>query len=193
MSKETILAAIRKSKPPAEPLPELDLARFERKVPVPDEFVLSVEAAAGRVQRVETVGEITAVLKGQFPDAKTIISEVDGIDIGSTEPVAITKAAELDSLDLAVVAGQLGVAENGAVWVSDRNFSHRIIPFITSHLVIVLESQDIVENMHDAYQRLNGCNEGFGVFIAGPSKTADIEQTLVIGAHGPLSLTVFLI
>ena len=99
----------------------------------------------------------------------------------------------MERLDLAVIEGQFGVAENGAVWVSDKNFYHRSIPFITSHLIIILREEDFVENMHAACSRLVGFNERYGVFISGPSKTADIEQSLVIGAQGALSVTISLI
>lgn len=51
--------------------------------------------------------------------------------------------------------------------------------------------------MHAAYDRIAALEAaaayGFSTFIAGPSKTADIEQSLVLGAHGPISLTVFLL
>ena len=46
--------------------------------------------------------------------------------------------------------------------------------------------------MHAAYQQLNGQNFDYGLFLSGPSKTADIEQSLVIGAQGAMSLTVIL-
>lgn len=68
----------------------------------------------------------------------------------------------------------------------------RILPFVCQHLAIVLDSKDLVGNMHEAYGKIKPGSIGFGVFIAGPSKTADIEQSLVIGAHGPRSLTIFL-
>ena len=87
----------------------------------------------------------------------------------------------------------LGVAENGAVWLAESQLVHRAAPFLTQHLAILLDRGQIVWNMHQAYTRLQVDAEAFGVFIAGPSKTADIEQALVIGAHGPRSLTVMLV
>jgi L-lactate dehydrogenase complex protein LldG len=79
------------------------------------------------------------------------------------------------------------------MWISETHMANRLIPFICQHLVIVLNPVVIVNNMHEAYQQLNVSAEGFGVFIAGPSKTADIEQNLVIGAHGARSLRVYII
>ncbi len=46
--------------------------------------------------------------------------------------------------------------------------------------------------MQQAYERIGDLDYGFGTFITGPSKTADIEQSLVLGAHGARGLTVFL-
>ena len=69
---------------------------------------------------------------------------------------------------------------------------HRAAPFLTEHLVVILERERIVRNMHNAYEQISIDEEGFGIFIAGPSKTADIEQSLVIGAHGPKRHTVLI-
>ncbi len=87
--------------------------------------------------------------------------------------------------------GEFGVAENGAIWVTDADVKHRAIYFIVQHLALILPTDQIVHNMHQAYERATVGSSSLGVFISGPSKTADIEQSLVIGAHGPRSLTVF--
>jgi L-lactate dehydrogenase complex protein LldG len=100
---------------------------------------------------------------------------------------------ELDGIDLAILEGQFGVAENGSIWITDKNMGDRALPYITEHLAIVLKKSEIVPTMHYAYDRIGTESYNLGTFIAGPSKTADIEQSLVLGAHGAKSLIVFLI
>jgi L-lactate dehydrogenase complex protein LldG len=64
---------------------------------------------------------------------------------------------------------------------------HRALYFIAQNIVIVIDEKELLNNMHEAYEKISFENIGYGVFISGPSKTADIEQSLVIGAHGPKS------
>ena len=86
----------------------------------------------------------------------------------------------------------MAVAENGAVWLSEDQLQVRVLPFICQHLAVLVNQKDIVHNMHEAYDKIGSSVYGYGAFIAGPSKTADIEQSLVLGAHGPRGMTVFL-
>ncbi|MDR2534148.1 MAG: LUD domain-containing protein [Tannerellaceae bacterium] len=97
-----------------------------------------------------------------------------------------------DKLPEVLFPGQFGVAENGAIWLDDGDLPHRILPFITPHLILKLKTSDIIADMQQAYDRLAVETFGFGVFISGPSKTADIEQSLVYGAHGAREMTVIL-
>ena len=83
-------------------------------------------------------------------------------------------------------------AENGAVWI-EQDVKQRAIYFIAEKLVILLNKNKIVNNMHEAYKLIDTGEYGFGTFISGPSKTADIEQALVMGAHGARDVMVVLI
>ncbi len=91
------------------------------------------------------------------------------------------------------IQGQFLVAENGAIWVELPEDMARSDIFLAEHLIIEVNKNDIVHNMHEAYERLGSRKFGYGTFISGPSKTADIEQSLVIGAQGPRSCTVILL
>ncbi|MDE3058903.1 MAG: LUD domain-containing protein [Bacteroidota bacterium] len=192
MSRDPIIEKIRNAKPPDSSLPEIDVSRFSDESGKAETFIRNLESVGGRVVHISSRREISPQIAALFPDAKEIVSCVEGVDCGTIDTGKISSAKELEKLDLAIIEAHFGVAENGAVWVTDKNFFHRSIPFIAAHVVVVLQQEKIVENMHEACARLNEFHEGYGVFISGPSKTADIEQSLVIGAQGPLSLTVFL-
>ena len=193
MSREKILNAIRQNKPAVLQLPAIDLTQFSSAANLQEDFIQNLEAIGGKVVWVKEKKEAVSVIASLFPLAKMIVSLVAEVDISTIDPKVIVSAKELDELDVAVIDAQFGVAENGAVWVSDKDLGNCVIPFIAAHMVVVLNQKNILENMHEAYRRLAGFDDGYGVFIAGPSKTADIEQSLVIGAQGPLSLTLILI
>jgi L-lactate dehydrogenase complex protein LldG len=118
---------------------------------------------------------------------------VEGVGATNFDLARVTDPHDLEDIDFAVLPGQLAVAENGAVWVTDDNLQHRVLYFIPQHLAIVLPADQLVSNLHQAYERIEVGATPFATFISGPSKTADIEQSLVIGAHGARSLTVFLV
>ena len=121
-----------------------------------------------------------------------IIDTITGENSGE-ENNSASSAFELEKVERAYIKGTVAVAENGAVWVYESQMKNRLLPFICQHLVLVVDRKDIVATMHDAYDKIKAGAEGFGVFIAGPSKTADIEQSLVIGAHGARSAKVYII
>lgn len=108
------------------------------------------------------------------------------------DPDEVASTAELDGTDVAIVKGCIGVCENGAVWIQ-QDLEQRAIYFMAEALVILLDHRDLVNNMHEAYKRIDTGEYGYGVFISGPSKTADIEQALVLGAHGACDVMVLII
>ena len=125
--------------------------------------------------------------------AEVVCSCVTEVEAGSLILSSVADPHELDSLDVFIAEGTIGVAENGAIWVDDEKISQRVALFLTQHLVLVLESGKILNNLAEAYAAGIMDFSRFGCWISGPSKTADIEQSLVIGAHGARTLDIIVI
>lgn len=94
--------------------------------------------------------------------------------------------------DTVVLQGGPAVAESGAVWWVPSDSEARREAFLAERVVLVVAREDLVDDLHTAYARIDAAAAPFGCFVSGPSKTADIEQALVIGAHGPRALAVWL-
>lgn len=155
------------------------------------QFAESLQFVGGRLVFVDSADRIAPAVAEHpaFAAARKIVSRVPQLS-GNVDLDAIDDPHQLEDVDFAILPGEFAVAENGAIWVTDRGLKHRAIYFIVQHLVLVVDAREIVDNMYQAYQRIQLGTPGFGVFISGPSKTADIEQSLVIGAHGPRSMLV---
>ena len=190
-SREEILASIRKNTQVRYDKP--DIADMKR-LSYPDkiEQFCAISRAVGGMAVVLGEGEdVNAVIRRTYPEAMRIASVLPDISCATFNPDNLDDPKELDGTDVAVVKGEIGVAENGAVWIT-RQVKHKALYFISNSLVMLIDRNSIVNNMHEAYKRTENMTYDFGAFISGPSKTADIEQALVLGAHGPVKVLVVL-
>jgi L-lactate dehydrogenase complex protein LldG len=95
-------------------------------------------------------------------------------------------------VNVAIVCGRVAVAENGAVGIAPKDAPHRALLYLAQRLVVLLPADAVVPQMHSAtVEARASCEPGpCFTWMAGPSKTADIERNLVVGAHGPRALCV---
>lgn len=191
MSRAAILDAVRRAQPALIPLPDPAVlgvgGRMEGTLA---RFTASLDLIGAGVVHGTSLDDAASWLRENLPAGARVASTLPGLP-GNTDLAAISSPHDLEGTHTAVFAARFGVCENGAVWIDETGLGHRVLPMIAEHLFIVVRAADIVPDMHDAYRRLGHMGCGFGLFLAGPSKTADIEQCLVIGAHGSRSVTVF--
>lgn len=193
-SREEIFRRLRSALPESSPLPVLPATGPWQTFDNPlDQFTQMLESVGGRCVHATSLAAADRQLcqLDAWNDAAVRVSLVDAVGDSTLDLQSVDDPHDLEHVGFAVLHGQFGVAENGAVWVTDEGVKHRVLYFIPQHVALVIPSSAIVNNMHEAYARLDVVQNTFGGFISGPSKTADIEQSLVIGAHGARSLTVF--
>ncbi len=190
MNKEIILARIKACHLPKIPCPEIPESFLQSKTSI-SEFIEAAKKSGSEVREIIDMSELQIWIKEYRANGSKVVDLV--FDTKSLEKVDTSQRKDLTDIDIVILQAQWGVSENGAVWVDENSMIHRALPFIPNQLCILISKDNIVSNMHQAYERIQLEASGFGVFIAGPSKTADIEQALVIGAQGPLKSSIWLI
>lgn len=154
---------------------------------VHETFMSTLGRIGGSALNITSLNQIALHITDAFPLSRNVISVFPEI---KSSAATTSRPHDLASIDVAILKGDFAVAENGAVWITDRSMMDRALPFICENLVLVIDKDRIVPTLHEAYEIIGNSTFDYGTFIAGPSKTADIEQSLVLGAHGPKTLTV---
>ena len=203
-SKEDILKKYRANVREKFDMPDLSDIRA---ITYPDpllQFMNMTKSVGGNAIEVAKGADVNALIRELYPDAKEIASNLPEITIATRNPDEVGRARDLNGTDVGVIRGMFGVAENACVWIPQQ-MKEKAVCFISENLVILLDKKQIVNNMHEAYARLTNASGkttgdtelfdqyGYGTFISGPSKTADIAQVLVMGAQAARSATVLLI
>ena len=156
------------------------------------QFMNMTKSVGGNAIEVEAGRDINELIRELFPDAKEIASNLPEITIATRNPDEVGRARDLNGTDVGIIRGSFGVAENACVWIP-QTMKEKAVCFISENLIILLPKSQIVNNMHEAYLRIEFNDYGYGTFISGPSKTADIAQVLVMGAQAARSTTVLLL
>ena len=194
MKKEELLAKIKRNITTQYEMPSIDdIHPITYSDPL-KQFMEVTQVVGGKVMLLKEGDntDINSIVKKLHPDAKQIASELPEVTIATINPNTVKEANELNGTDVAVLKGVFGVAENGCVWIP-QTMKEKAVCFISEQLVIILNRKDIVNNMHEAYNRIELNDYGYGCFISGPSKTADIAQALVMGAQAARGVTVVII
>ena len=191
-NKEDILSKFRKNIIKKYDMPRLDDIKG---ITYPDplvQFISMTENVGGKVVELKKDQDINQLIKELYPDAKEIASNLPEVTIATRNPDTIGSPQALNGTDVGVIKGMFGVAENACVWIP-QTMVEKAVCFISENLVILLDRKEIVNNTHEAYKRIQFNDYGYGTFISGPSKTADIAQVLVMGAQAARSATVVLV
>jgi L-lactate dehydrogenase complex protein LldG len=187
-SRDEILARVRSNQPAPRPLPALPAFERQTKTPLAT-FKTNLLRMGGKFVEMSTSANFEAMLRGLFPDAKLICSAVP--EFTGNRPIDLVRApADLHDVDVGVVRAVYGVVETGSVWLTGAEFKVEALGFLAQHLVVLLDPARLLSTMHDAYRRRADFDAPYGVFMTGPTATADIEGVLIHGAQGIRSLTV---
>ena len=187
-SRDDILARVRKNQPPAQPLP--DVPSFDTATgSALESFKAALVRMGGKLADAPADGNLDALIRKLFPEAKVICSATSEVK-GNRAIDTIHRPQELDDVDVGVVRAIYGVAETGSLWLTEAQFRVNALGFLAQHLVVLLDPGRIVGNLHHAYRERGQFDARYGVFMTGPSATADIEGVLIHGAQGIRTLTV---
>jgi ykgG family protein len=190
MNKEELLSKLRRNTIHQFDMPENPVEGIKYQ-DVVQQFIDMSRNVGSEVIEAKADDDINELIRKAYPVAEVLASNVDGVK-ADINPDIVSEAQDLNGTDVGIIEGDIAVAENGCVWVP-QTMKERVVCFISENLVILVHRDKIVNNMHEAYKKIHMTDYGYGCFISGPSKTADIEQALVMGAQAARGVTVIII
>ena len=169
--------------------------------PLPQVFRAGLEKVSGTMSEVAGMDEVPGAVAGYLvghglaPEAAIApsLGSLDWSGAGIAARVGSTRGDDLTGVSLA----WRGVAENGSLVLLSGPENPTPLNFLPDHHIVVLQGSDLVPHLEPVWAALRergeqGWPRTVNV-ITGPSRTADIELTIQLGAHGPRSLHVLLV
>lgn len=191
-TREKILEAVLKNQPESTALPDTSMFKGTGNDLV-QKYMDIFKTIGGSCFLADTIDSVKTLINEKFDLSKRIVTTLPELSDRFELISGTVDPHSYNDIEVAIIKAHFSVAENGAVWLTEEVMGQRIIPYICQHLAVIVYAESIVPTLHEAYEKIGTGDYGFGGFIGGPSKTADIEQALVLGAHGPLTMTVFII
>jgi L-lactate dehydrogenase complex protein LldG len=129
------------------------------------------------------------------PLAMAIASSLDGMSLKRADTLTLDS---LERADYSLIEGRALLADTGSVMSVSSCYQDRLLPYLPRTCVVVSQLASLYaslgsEAMACIDEEIRAGRGGEAVIITGPSRTADIEKELVLGAHGPATLAVFII
>jgi L-lactate dehydrogenase complex protein LldG len=183
--------------PPAGRFPEECLHLFRaRSEELHTEFRLldAKTSLEGALRELAESGGWKAIAThhGELTDRAALAARALALDVHATDDCYAF--ARLESCDAGITECDALVAQTGSVLLTSRSAGGRALSVLPAHHVVLARRQQLVGDLYEAYEVVKRrYTPGFPSMIAlvtGPSRTGDIERTIVLGAHGPRRLTV---
>jgi L-lactate dehydrogenase complex protein LldG len=177
--------------PPEPPRPVWTGDRIER-------FLTQLDKVAGsytRLDRMDAVPQAALDFLVQLGDDRRLLVAPDEALRALTWPEALQRTedpAQSRHHAAALITAAFGVAETGSLVLPSAAHRPPSMQLLPDHLLVVLRADDVVDYMEEVWARLAELPRTV-TFMTGPSRTADVEQTIQIGAHGPRRLHVLLV
>ncbi len=216
-SREKILAAVRQAvKVPSQlqdPPPDLE-QKFQQKLDLArpkdlvDRFMnecKKVSAHCSLIKSKELTAKITGVLEAEKIDSLAVSGHVleDQLAVlGRRQNLKLVNASELGPgarrLDIStasagLVKARYGVADIGSLTVLIEDTGSTLPWFLPDTIIAVVHARDIVRDIFELFKTVPADKLKNAVLVTGPSRTADIEKILILGAHGPKKLVILIL
>lgn len=186
--KNAIIDAVHKNQPASRPMPHIPHFGIDDTNDMVELFTQGMVRMAGTVIP-DGIPDLDDFVRNKFPNAKVICSAVPECK-GTIRPMELRHWSEASKIDVSIVRSPLGVAETGSVLLSDVELKINTIAFLSHDLVVLLDANKIVRNIHDAYRHPYFKSRPYSLLMTGPSGSADIGGVTVHPAQGVKTLTV---
>ena len=188
--RNAIIDAVHKNQPTSLPMPHIPHFEINDTNDLVESFTQGVVKMAGTVIP-DLIPDLDDFVRNKFPNARVICSAVPECK-GTIRPAELNHWSEARKIDVTIVRSPLGVAETGSVLLSDLELQVNTIAFLSHDLVVLLDRNRIVRNIHDAYQHPYFKARPYSLLMTGPSGSGDIGGVTVHPAQGVKTLTVIL-